>query len=234
MSLVAVSRTKPSVLLQSCVSTCTAVGLLASAAAFAAEPQAPAQQLIQQQQRERAQREQLEPSPDVRLQAPQDTEASLRLPRDETPCFKIDRVVLSGDQAEDFQWALRAANPSDDPVQGRCVGARGINLTMKRIQNAIIAKGMDMKLPDVELVFGKDGTGLDGGLYVYDFMETARFCGVAPGEPPFQQTNGQMKDHFALLNTWWKRFGLIKSEVSYDKGVDCGLLGELYQSGYRG
>ncbi len=141
MSLVAVSRTKPSVLLQSCVSTCTAVGLLASAAAFAAEPQAPAQQLIQQQQRERAQREQLEPSPDVRLQAPQDTEASLRLPRDETPCFKIDRVVLSGDQAEDFQWALRAANPSDDPVQGRCVGARGINLTMKRIQNAIIAKG---------------------------------------------------------------------------------------------
>ena len=79
--------------------------------------------------------------------------------------------------------------------------------------NAIIAKGMDMKLPDVELVLGKDGTGLDGGLYVYDFMETARFCGVAPGEPPFQQTNGQMKDHFALLNTWWKRFGLIKSEV---------------------
>ena len=100
--------------------------------------------------------------------------------------------------------------------------------------NAIIAKGMDMKLPDVELVLGKDGTGLDGGLYVYDFMETARFCGVAPGEPPFQQTNGQMKDHFALLNMWWKRFGLIKSEVPYDKGVDCGLLGELYQSGYRG
>jgi NitT/TauT family transport system substrate-binding protein len=100
--------------------------------------------------------------------------------------------------------------------------------------NEIIAKGMDMKLPDVELVLGKNGTGLDGGLYVYDFMETARFCGVAPGEPPFQQTNGQMKDHFALLNTWWKRFGLIKAEVPYEKGVDCDLLGELYQSGYRG
>jgi NitT/TauT family transport system substrate-binding protein len=100
--------------------------------------------------------------------------------------------------------------------------------------NAIIAKGMDMKLPDVELVLGKDGTGLDGGLYVYDFMETARFCGVAPGEPPFHQTNGQMKDHFALLNTWWKRFGLIKADAPYDKGVDCGLLGELYNSGYRG
>lgn len=141
MSFDALPRSKPSVLLQSCVATCTAVGLLASFAALAAEPQAPDQQLLLQQQRERAQREQLEPSPDVRLQAPQDNAGDLRLPRDEKPCFKIDRVVLSGDQAEDFQWALRAGNPADDPVQGRCVGAAGINLTMKRIQNAIIAKG---------------------------------------------------------------------------------------------
>ncbi|WP_262417450.1 ShlB/FhaC/HecB family hemolysin secretion/activation protein [Pseudomonas sp. SH10-3B] len=141
MSVDALPRTKPSVLLQSCVATCSLVGFLTSYAALAAEPQAPAQQLLLQQQRERAQREQLEPSPDVRLQAPQDNAGGLRLPRNEAPCFKIDRIVLSGDQAEDFQWALRAANPSDDPVQGRCVGAAGINLTMKRIQNAIIAKG---------------------------------------------------------------------------------------------
>ncbi|MHA4978933.1 ShlB/FhaC/HecB family hemolysin secretion/activation protein [Pseudomonas extremorientalis] len=141
MSFDALPRTKPSVLLQSCVATCSLVGLLASAATLAAEPQAPAQQLLLQQQRERAQREQLEPSPDVRLEAPQDSSGTLRLPRNETPCFKIDRVVLGGDQSEDFQWALRAANPSDDPVQGQCVGSAGINLTMKRIQNAIIAKG---------------------------------------------------------------------------------------------
>ncbi|WP_256579917.1 MULTISPECIES: ShlB/FhaC/HecB family hemolysin secretion/activation protein [unclassified Pseudomonas] len=141
MSFDASPRTKPSVLLQSCVATCSLVGLLASAATLAAEPQAPAQQLLLQQQRERAQREQLEPSPDVRLETPQDSSGTLRLPRNETPCFKIDRVVLGGDQSEDFQWALRAANPSDDPVQGQCVGSAGINLTMKRIQNAIIAKG---------------------------------------------------------------------------------------------
>lgn len=141
MSFDALPRTKPSVLLQSCVATCSLVGFLTSAAALAAEPQAPAQQLLLQQQRERAQREQLEQSPDVRLEAPLDSAGNLRLPRNETPCFKIDRVVLSGDQAADFQWALRAANPADDPVQGRCVGSAGINLTMKRIQNAIIAKG---------------------------------------------------------------------------------------------
>jgi NitT/TauT family transport system substrate-binding protein len=100
--------------------------------------------------------------------------------------------------------------------------------------NSIIAKGMEMKLPDVELVLGKDGSGLDGGLYVYDFVETARFCGVAPGDPPFKQANGQMKEHYALLNDWWKKFGLIKAEVPYDKGVDCNLLGELYKDGYSG
>lgn len=141
MSFDALPRTKPSVLLQSCVATCSLVGFLTSATALAAEPQAPAQQLLLQQQRERAQREQLEPSPDVRLEAPQDSAGTLRLPRNETPCFKIDRVVLTGEQSEDFQWALRAANPSDDPVLGQCIGSAGINLTMKRIQNAIIAKG---------------------------------------------------------------------------------------------
>ena len=89
--------------------------------------------------------------------------------------------------------------------------------------NAIIAKGMDMKLPDVDSSSARTERGLDGGLYVYDFMETARFCGVAPGEPPFQQTNGQMKDHFALLNTWWKRFGLIKSRFPTRRAstADC-------------
>ena len=52
--------------------------------------------------------------------------------------------------------------------------------------NEIIAKGMGMSIADVELVLGKDGTSLDGGLYVYDFMEAAQFCGAAPGEPAVQ------------------------------------------------
>lgn len=116
-------------------------GLLISLPLMAAEPQSPAQELLRQQQRERVQREQLESSPDVRLDVAPDTTGPLRLPQNEAPCFKIDRILLTGEQAGDFQWALRAANPADDPVQGRCVGAGGINLTMKRIQNAIIARG---------------------------------------------------------------------------------------------
>ncbi len=120
---------------------CVVTSVLASQAALAAEPQVPGQELLRQQQRERAQREQLEPSPDVRLKSLSDTADHLHLPRSETPCFTIRNVVLSGDQAEHFQWALRSANPVEDPLLGRCVGAGGINLTMKRIQNAIIARG---------------------------------------------------------------------------------------------
>ena len=100
--------------------------------------------------------------------------------------------------------------------------------------NQIIADGMRMSLEDVELVIGKDGTGLDGGLYVYDFMEAARFCGAAPGEPPFNQINGQMDDHWRLMSEWWLRFGLIDKIESPEKGVECELHRELYEAGYRG
>lgn len=100
--------------------------------------------------------------------------------------------------------------------------------------NKIIAKGMKMGIDDVELVIGKNGSGLDGGLYVYTFMEAAQFCGVAPGDPPFNQTNGQMQAHYDLMTEWWLKFGIIKAKSPYEKGVDCTLHKELYDSGYRG
>ena len=100
--------------------------------------------------------------------------------------------------------------------------------------NEIIAKGMKMSIEDVELVIGKDGTGLDGGLYVYDFLEAARFCGSAPGDPPFNQTNGQMRAHYDLMSDWWLKFGFLENRNPYEKGVNCGLLKDLYDSGYRG
>ena len=100
--------------------------------------------------------------------------------------------------------------------------------------NEIIAKGMKMSIDDVELVIGKDGTSLDGGLYIYDFMEAARFCGAAPGDPPFNQVNGQMRSHYDLMSDWWLKFGFLETRNPYEKGVNCNLLKELYDSGYRG
>jgi hemolysin activation/secretion protein len=68
-----------------------------------------------------------------------------RLPTKESPCFTIKRILLVGDMAKKFQWALASANRADDgkkdPATNRCLGARGINLVMRRIQNAIVKRG---------------------------------------------------------------------------------------------
>lgn len=98
------------------------------------------QELIRQQERERALRERLESTQDVRLDAPSEA-APGRLPTSETPCFAIDSIVLDGEGAEAFRWARQAADPADDPATGRCLGSEGINVVIGRVQNAIIARG---------------------------------------------------------------------------------------------
>ena len=98
--------------------------------------------------------------------------------------------------------------------------------------NQIIAKGMQMTVADVELVIGKDGTGKDGGLYPYAFIEAARFCGSAPGDPPFGQKNGQIADHWRMTNEWWIKFGQMKKTVAPEEGTDCSLLSDLHKAGY--
>lgn len=126
-------------------------GLLFSVSSFAAIPTVPGddprlrrlgdQEWLRQQERERAQQEQRQPpAPDVRLESPQ-AEPQTRLPETETPCFPIQRIELTGDSAEAFRWALGAADDGNDPAIGRCLGTTGINLVMRRIQNAIVARG---------------------------------------------------------------------------------------------
>ncbi|WP_114239650.1 ShlB/FhaC/HecB family hemolysin secretion/activation protein [Dyella sp. C9] len=99
-----------------------------------------AQELLRQQERERALREQQEAAPDVRL--PRQGQVAVdRIPTHETPCFPIQAIRMDGDDASSFQWALKAASPHGDPATGRCLGSAGINVVMKRIQNTIIARG---------------------------------------------------------------------------------------------
>lgn len=93
------------------------------------------QESLRQQERERARRQ---PSPDVRLQAPTPSSEAERPPTGESPCFEITRIELVGEAAEPFQWALAAV---DTAARDRCLGAGGINLLMKRVQNAIVARG---------------------------------------------------------------------------------------------
>lgn len=95
-----------------------------------------------QQERERALREQNEKAVDERLQtAP--TAPIARIPESESPCFRIARVLLVGEQAESFQWAisnLSGPDGNDAPI-GRCLGTAGVNVVLSRAQAALIARG---------------------------------------------------------------------------------------------
>ncbi|RYF75687.1 MAG: ShlB/FhaC/HecB family hemolysin secretion/activation protein [Comamonadaceae bacterium] len=122
---------------------------LAAATQVAAQPVAPsngpaasAVEESRQQERVRALREQQERAVDARLPAGPDP-TSERLPQAETPCFRIDSITLVGESAERFQWLLDAASgiDADDSPTRRCLGARGIDLVLTRLQQVLIARG---------------------------------------------------------------------------------------------
>jgi len=108
--------------------------------AHAQTPDTATQELLRQRERERVLREQLEVTPQARLPSAIQTLPE-RLPQNETPCFPIARIQLTGDDAAHFLWALKAADLADDPASGRCLGLAGINTVIKNIQNAIVARG---------------------------------------------------------------------------------------------
>ena len=95
-----------------------------------------------QQERERALREQNERTVDRRPQAAPPA-PNQRIPESESPCFRIDRVLLVGEQSESFQWAvadLSGPEGNDSPI-GRCLGTAGVNVVLARAQQTAIARG---------------------------------------------------------------------------------------------
>ncbi|MBA5688165.1 ShlB/FhaC/HecB family hemolysin secretion/activation protein [Rugamonas apoptosis] len=140
--------------------TATRAGLacrLALALALAAWPAARAwsqaisqeaaanQEALREQERARALREQFERQPEVRLPTGAGPSDGGRLRFDESPCFVIGHMVLEGEAAARFQWALAAAGVAqtgqpDNPL-GHCLGARAIDQVLQRVQNAILARG---------------------------------------------------------------------------------------------
>ena len=90
-------------------------------------------------------RQQQEQTPNVRLEVSPDQQGPTVIPEQEAPCFPIGRIELKGEGADRFPWATAQAFVPEDkaPVTeaGRCLGNVGINLVMKRIQNAIIGRG---------------------------------------------------------------------------------------------
>lgn len=135
----AVPRLFASLLLVSC-----SLGGGHALAQSSASPGAPSDVLEQRRQLERIDllRRQQERGHDVRRleQAPEEMAA---LPLDEQPCVLVEHIRLNGDENSQFSWLLEAAAGPDgrDAPQGRCLGSRGVNLVLRRLQNALIAEG---------------------------------------------------------------------------------------------
>jgi len=70
----------------------------------------------------------------------------------------------------------------------------------------------------------------DNGIYMYSLEQAGRFCGVLPGEAPFNQPNGQAKANWETTNSWWIKFGFMTKEVAFEDGTDCALLKEAYNA----
>lgn len=96
------------------------------------------EQVRQQQQRQRALEQQIEPkAPDVRLSPPASGFGRLSFPA-EKPCFPLTRIVLEGQQALPHWLPLNAIASQ---AQGKCLGGRGINLLMSTLQNRLVDHG---------------------------------------------------------------------------------------------
>lgn len=64
----------------------------------------------------------------------------------ETPCFEVQTLQLKSDVAEPFDWLMAHADGHTlltpaDPVQGKCLGAQGIQTVIDRLQSALIEQG---------------------------------------------------------------------------------------------
>lgn len=96
------------------------------------------QQFIHQQEQQRALQERLTPeAPDVRLSPPSSGLGRINFPQ-ETPCFNISQVQLSGTGALPHWLPLQHLS---DQAIGQCLGGKGINLLMSTLQNRLVDHG---------------------------------------------------------------------------------------------
>lgn len=99
--------------------------------------------------------------------------------------------------------------------------------------NKIFADFLQWPVEDIGFVIGTNGKYFEGGIYMYDFDETARVCGALQGEPPFGLKNGSMVEVVTFINEWWVKLGLMDKMVDSSSAVDCSLVKDLVASGYQ-
>lgn len=100
--------------------------------------------------------------------------------------------------------------------------------------NAMIATTLGWPEADVTAVIGANGKYADGGVYVVDFDEAARQCGVLAGAGPFGQTNGSILTAATANEAGWISRGTLKTALpTLAHWIDCTPLKTLVDAGYR-
>lgn len=93
---------------------------------------------INQQQRQEAMSQQLMPEERrVSLAPAQTTSANLIFP-EENPCFTVRQIVLDGHRALPYWLSFKDITRR---AEGACLGAKGIQLLAKKVQNSLVAFG---------------------------------------------------------------------------------------------
>lgn len=99
--------------------------------------------------------------------------------------------------------------------------------------NQFFADFLQWPLADIESVMGTNGKYQEGGMFMMDFDEAARFCGSLDGEPPLGLAHAGMDDSVALINDWWIKLGVLSEMNDASEITDCSLMTELAENGYR-
>lgn len=95
------------------------------------------QQLQRQQERERELRERMAPNADT-LQ-PRTKAIALEMPTSEIPCFALHSLELTGEKLDQVPW-LKAAAGIDLSARP-CIGAKGVEVILARLQQAVLEHG---------------------------------------------------------------------------------------------
>ncbi len=98
------------------------------------------QEQRRQGERDRVQREAMPRPADV-FGAAGASEPARGWPATESPCFAIERIVLDGDAAADFTWALEPLTLEADGALGRCLGTEGLGVAVGRVQQRLMERG---------------------------------------------------------------------------------------------
>jgi len=102
-------------------------------------------ELLRQQERDSQLRRHQESRPDVTLQTPAPQATDIFLTHDESPCFAVQHIILTGELSEQFQWLVsateRTSSGKEDSPLNHCLGAAALNQIMVRMQNALIERG---------------------------------------------------------------------------------------------